>query len=261
MFWKKKETNNTDQSVVIGDESSCGEYHSFEKMIKEVGCPREELEPYDFTEWDSRSTRDASELKSWIDPMNLPGRKIKDIRFISHVYNMSEDDIAEIIWNMTEGYPKELQQYLYEIEHVDDLFPFPLDVRMDEPVLVKFEDGDQFEILTSAEGRFKVNMNKIPWNAKGIVNQENVKGSVLFDLCIGAEIKDVKVETGKAVYGPHEGEGGIESVTIKLCRDTDHFDMVFRSDLYDYMTVSIENYPRYPMFCPFIKVKQSLYKE
>ena len=237
------------------------QYIPLEKLIEDIGCKRVEREDFDFTEWDSRSTRDVAELKSWLNSMNLVGRKIKDIRLISHVYNMREDDISDTIWNMTDGYPEEIHQHISELQHVDDYFPFPLDVRMDEPVLIKFEDGDQFEILTSVEGSFKAAMNEIPWNAKGIVNIENVNGAVLFDLCIGAEITEVKVKTGKAKFGFDSRTEGIESVTLKLKTEGDHFDMVFRSDLYDYMTMSVENYPDHSMHCPFIKVKQSLYKD
>lgn len=235
-------------------------YVPLEKLIEDVGCDPEEREWFDLDGWNNNTTDDINELNRRLDSMNLVGRTIKDIRFVSYSYEMTEDGITERIFNMTEGYPKDIQRYLCELEHVDDLFPFPLWQQLDGPVLIKFEDGDQFEIETPLVKYFTVSMNEIPWNAEAPINGENVNGSILFDLCKGFKITKVEVEWGRPPFSLDDGEG-IEKVRLHINKDRDYFDIVFESDCHDYMMVSVEDYPNHTAFCPFIKVKQSLYKK
>ena len=126
-------------------------------------------------------------------------------------------------------------------------------------MLIKFEDGDQFEIETPLVKYFTVSMNEIPWNVKVPINWENVNGSILFDLCKGFTITKVEVEWGRPLFSSDDGEG-IEKIRLQINKERDNFDIVFESDCHDYMMVSVEDYPNHPAFCPFLKVKQSLYK-
>ncbi len=236
-------------------------YVSLEELVEDIGCDREERVDFDFTEWKSNYTYDINELQRQLDSMGIVGRKIKDIRFISHVYNLTEENITETLFNMTEGYPKEDQLYLLKLNHVDDLFPIPLDFEMDEPVLIKFEDGDVLELYTPQEGYYKVGMNNIPWNADGVINYENANGSILFDLCKEAVVVGLEARLGPKLWSYLEGKEFIMSINMKLQRDNDFFAIVIRSYCHDYMRASVEDYPDHPMYCPFYKVKQGLFRK
>ncbi len=231
-------------------------YISLEQLALEEGCSRECRVDYNLWQWNYNCTEDADELQQKLDKMHLVGRVISDFRFISYVYNMSEDELGETIYLMTEAYPKEYREYLYDLENVPDTFPIPMYLEMDEPLLIRFEDGDQFEILTNMEECFNVDMNKLPWNAKSQICQENINGSIFFDVFKGASITEAEVLTNK----DDSGNKHIAGVRIAF-KGEDQYSLVFVSESHDYMHVSIEEYPGRILNCPFIKVKQSLYKE
>ena len=78
--------------------------------MEKAKCDREERVDFDFKDWDSHSISDPNDLKKKLDSMNLVGRVISDIRFTSHVYNITEDDIEDTLWRITEGDPDRLHQ-------------------------------------------------------------------------------------------------------------------------------------------------------
>ena len=223
-----------------------------------AACNREERIEYDYSVWKSHYIKDPDRLQSVLDEMNLVGRVIRDIRLISLVYNMRPDDISETIWNETMGYSDEAHDYITDLDNVDDSFPFPLLLELDEPVLFRLDDGDQFEILTDLEGTFSVSVNRLLWNTQSRINDENINGSVLLDLCIGATIQEVEV----GVSRDDSGVECIDSVRIGLEKDRYMFNIVFSSYCYDYMHMDImERWGDKTLHCPFLQVKKSIYKD
>ncbi|WP_026660605.1 hypothetical protein [Butyrivibrio sp. AC2005] len=241
--WNKQEKGSEESSHI-----------SFERIASEEGCSPEERVEFDFTPIDNEHTNDAQELRKRLDSMKLQGRVISDIRFTSHVYNLTEDEIGETLWRETRGYPNDLHNYISNPQNVDDNFPFPMWFEMDEPLLIRFEDGDQFEIFTEVEECYYVGMNRIPWNAKGKVNIENVNGSILFDIMKGAVITDVEV----VMNSYPSGEEYIGSVRIRWKKEEEYY-LVIESECHDYMGVSLEECSGRIIKCPFSKIKQSLY--
>ena len=230
---------------------------TFKTPLSECKCPRVERDDFDYKEWDKISISDPEELRKKLDDMHLVGRVIKDIRLISHVYNMEEEEIESTLSRITKWYPDDFRQMMSVIDNVDDMFPFPLDMEMDEPVLIKFEDGDQFEILVISNGNYNVSMNKIPWNARGIVNDENVNGTILLDVFRGITINSVEVITEK-------DESGSEDITaLKLSwkKEGDEFSLLFETLWFDYMRVAVVDKWNKAIRCPFITLKKSLYRD
>ena len=224
--------------------------------LKKAMCSIGERRKFDLKDWYKDETSDINELRSRLEKLNLVGRTISDIRIVSHCYDMEIDDIEDIVWSRMRGFPKQLQDKLSEFNRIDDYFPFPLSIQIDEPFLIKFEDGDQLEVTTSLEEYFKVSMNEIPWDAESNVNMENINGSILFDLCKGAKIERAEVEVGV----DKTGREYIEGVKLSWMHDRCLASMHFVSDCHDFMGVYIEFWDR-TFTVPFLKVKQSMYKE
>lgn len=158
---------------------------------------------------------------------------------------------------MSERYFNESLVSIYRLEDIYDSYPYPLYIQMDEPVLIRFEDGDQFEIETPFTGEFIANMNSIPWDADREVCWENVNPSILLDFCVGGKIQDVIVnETSWNLY---EGRRIIGDVTIKFTKDNHIYNMVFDSNI-SYMMLSVENDDGFVIHCPVKKLLKSMYK-
>ena len=226
--------------------------------IFELFSKDEERIEFDYTEWDSKTTNDAALLRKKLEDMKLVGKTISDIRFTSHVYNMCSEDIENTLWSMTEGYhPEELRDYVTTIENVDDYFPFPLRLEMDDPVIIKFMDGSQFEILTPMEEYFIVTMDELPWNVKGKINRENINGSVLFDFCKGKIITSAGLDS----HTDERGKEIVNGIYLEWKEGIGRNCIYFTSESHNYMWVSVmKSFWKQVINVPFIKVKQSMYE-
>lgn len=255
MFWKKKENvacveNVNEQATELDDYIGLGDF------VAKVGCEPEPRLEFDFKEWNSHSTDDIDELQRRLDAMHLVGRTISDVRFLSHVYNMTDVGFDAIIDNITGIYPSEMYK---DYGHISEDFPIPLLFEMDEPVLFKFKDGDQFEILTPVEGSFNVGMNEIPWNAEARICSENVNGSRILEFSKGATITEIKVVKSAGRYFCDEDI----MVIIELMKEGKYdcrFQFVFESECHDYMYFSVQTLYGKILNWPYIKVAQSIYK-
>ena len=222
--------------------------------LNEVMCSCGDRVKFDLKDWYSHSTRNIDELRKKIDEMHLVGRTISDIRFVSHCYNMLIDDIEETVWLSLTGYPRELQQKLSEFDNIDDYFPFPLYLEMDEPLLLRFEDGDCFEVATPAEGSFNVSLNSIPWNVDWYVNPENINGSIMFDCCKGAKIESAEVLTDFDFDKEY-----IQGVKLSWRSGQELVSLHIEGTMGDYQAVFIERWDQL-LHVPFLTVKRSMYK-
>ena len=224
--------------------------------LKKVMCSKGERKYYDLTEWWSHKTNNAEELRKRLDEMHLVGRTISDFRFLSFCYNMTIEGIEEIVYSGLLGYPTKLREKLSSFDRIDDYYPIPLTFSMDSPVLIKFEDGDSFEIDTEWEGEYNISMNEIPWDAENSANPENIDGSSIMDLCRGVKISKAEVMEST----DSEGRAFIEGVIISFWYDRYLVSMHFESWASDYMFVWLD-FDRNTLKVPFIKVKQSMYRE
>lgn len=227
--------------------------------LEQVQSIRPKRDTFDFSQWDNQFTNNANKLRQKLNQFNLAGKIISDIRFTSFVYSLDPEMIKETVYRATEGYPEELQQYVSKFENIDDNFPIPLSFQMDEPVLIKFEDGTQFEVLTNFIGYFNISINQIPWNAEGQINTENINASILLDIFKGAKILNAAIithpddELGEMIYAVSLDCHGEEN---------NNFSIVFRSDCCDYMSMQIiDTRDKTVLNCPFLQVKRSMYMD
>ena len=252
-----EDSEGTFERILVAEGESYGSepFCSLEDVVAEKGSEEEERVEFDFSQWSKQYLESAEELQRRLDTMELIGRKISDIRFVSHVYNMTDVNFDSIIYHYTQIYPKEIERYM-DYKHIPDAFPIPLDFEMDEPVLIKFEDGDVLEILTQVEGTFNICMNEIPWNSASWINYENINGSRLCEFCKGAVITKAEVITDKDMFGVED----IPAVRIEWEKDGRQA-FVFRSYAHDYMTFEVTDSSGDILKYPYIKFVESMYKQ
>lgn len=233
-------------------------YRSLKQLVEEAGCEKGERVEFDFSSWNALETSDADSLRKRINGMQLVGRTIKDIRFISHVYDIDEVCLMDKLGFASERYLNRSLDWFPQLADIDDSYPYPLHIQMDDPVLIRFEDGDQYEIETSRAGVFNANMNSIPWDADGTMCWQNVNPSILLDFCIGGKIEDVTVNE----WNPDENKERriIADVTIKISKDEHIYNMVFESYYDDYMLLTVKNDDGFVIHCSFKKLLKSMYK-
>lgn len=275
MFWRKRKKNvevaenketelsSVDKAVaMLAPEYAWQEVDEYaillEALAKEVGCERESRMEFDYTDWDNQASTDISEMQKRIDNMKLVGRVIKDIRFTSYIYGERGSWFGNTLDDFAEAYCKNAEigkGFEGIIENLPDNPKFELDFMMDDPVIIEFEDGNRFEILTFVEGSFIATMNELPWNVKGKVNIETINASKLIDFCKGGVITKVEVEGGKTDFA----EDGVLVVRIFWKTDVEYF-FEFSSIAHDYMAVSVGNSNFEILRVPYKKALKSMYK-
>ncbi len=148
-------------------------------------------------EWSAPKILSPVEARKLIDSFSLCGRKISRIRLIGYSYAHNPGYIEDILYeDLTEADRELLPDY----PHIDQEIQFSrFASRIDEPMLVEFEDGDTFEIEVYEWPDFhaRMSMNCIPWKIGARVLPPNVDAQILFSSCIGLAIKAVEVNTYK----------------------------------------------------------------
>ncbi len=219
-------------------------------------CSIGERHPFDNKDWAAHETNDIATLRQRLDDMKLVGRIINDFRLTSFCYNMRIDDIEDTVYRHLLGYSDELRRKMFDFDKIDDYFPFSLYLEMDSPVLIRFEDGDCFEVDSSVEENYNISMNEIPWDAKDLSpNPENIDGSILFDSFKGVKITDAEVMIEKDATGREY----INGLKLGFWYEGDKLSLCFISECHDYLVAYIEDWKL--ASAPFLQVKKSMYRE
>ncbi len=233
-------------------------YKSLKQLVEEAGCEKGERVEFDFSEWNGLETSDVDFLRKRINGMQLVGRTIKDIRFISYVYHIDEYYLIDKLGFVSERYFNRSLKWFSQLADIDDSYPYPLCIQMDEPVLIRFDDGDQFEIETSRAGVFNAKMNSILWDADGTIGRDNINPSILLDFCIGGIIQAVTVN--ECTSRENKERRIIVNLTIEFSKDEHIYSMVFESIYDDYMLLTVKNDDGFVIHCSFKKLLKSMYK-
>ena len=133
--------------------------------------------------WSAPIIFSPAELKRRLDGFRLEGRKIADLKLVGLNYCLSYDHLEDLLLKDTDGAEQEID---YE-KHIG------LYAEIDEPLLIRFEDGDVLEILEETDGEHLVSMNSIPWEIKAGTNLPNIDASAFFKDCIGRTITAVEL--------------------------------------------------------------------
>ncbi len=218
---------------------------------------------FDNNEWSAPYMVDKAEIESVVKNLKLEGRVIKDIRFVSHAYNLVRHWIEDCAYNRMENLPEEERQEKSEYHNIPIDLSFLRYAQLDEPLLIKFEDNDRLEIDTPQAPEFRISMNCIPWNIEPGCNASNADASVIFDSCIGKKIERVEVETYMADKHPMyfcafpDGEKRelVGSIIIWL---NDSTGICVEPDI-DFVDVTLINSNKQILEIPFKQIKRAVF--
>lgn len=145
--------------------------------------------------WSAPIMESPKDIKERIDSFNLCGRKIKHMRLIGSSIFHDREWIESMAYGQLVGLPEEERRYKSSYSMIDDNIKFSRYVETDDPLLIEFEDGDIFEIITLMEPEFKISMNCGLWQISSRDRESNIEAEIMFAPCIGQTIIDVEVNT------------------------------------------------------------------
>lgn len=151
---------------------------------------------YDKNEWSAPYMVSYEEIKQRIDGFRLVGRRIKDIRAIGMSYMHRRDDIEGCAYSQLEGLEENERQEKSDYNNIDSDMLMDRYLEIDEPLLIKFDNDEVFEIVTENAPEYRMNMNSIPWWISHKINCPNVEANIMFSVCLGQKIVEVEVITG-----------------------------------------------------------------
>lgn len=138
----------------------------------------------------------VEEIRDLLQSFNLVGRKIKDLRMIGLSYHLTRDWIESAAYNaLPDEMPEVERKRKSNYDNISSALELSRYSRIDEPLLIEFEDDDIFEIDTPQQPEYRFSMNCFPWYIEAATNEPNVEANVLFKPCIGKKIVEVAVDT------------------------------------------------------------------
>ena len=148
------------------------------------------------SEWSAPTMVSAEDIKSRISSFDLVGRTIKELRMIGLSYLLRRNCIEDTAYrSLPENLPEEERQLKSNYENISSSLMFSRSSQIDEPLLIKFDDDEIFEIDTPQAPKFRFSMNCIPWFINAGTNSPNVEANILFAPCLGKKIESVSVDT------------------------------------------------------------------
>lgn len=101
------------------------------------------------SEWSAPTLASPEEIRNRINSLHLVGRKIKKLRMIGLSYFFSRNWIENFAYNaLPEDMSEEERQFKSNYNNINPDLESYRYLIIDEPFLIKFEDGDIFEIDT-----------------------------------------------------------------------------------------------------------------
>lgn len=146
-------------------------------------------------EWSAPTMVSPTEIKEYVKKFNLIGRKVKNIRIIGLSYFHTRSWIEDAVYRQLDNLPEEERQRKSNYASIDSTVVLARSSQIDEPLLIRFEDDDTFEMDTPQQPEFRMSMNCIPWHIEAGTNLPNVNADILFEPCLGQAIVDVEVNT------------------------------------------------------------------
>lgn len=149
--------------------------------------------------WSAKTLTKPDEIQHEISLMHLEGRVIESLKFIGLCYNLRRDDLEDRVYNYYDQIGDlEEEEILHksDYENIDPLYCFSRFAEIDEPFLIKFADGDCFEIKAPFAASYRFSMNKIPWDIDAGINAPNVEAATLLSPAIGQTISAVEFDIG-----------------------------------------------------------------
>lgn len=128
-------------------------------------------EAYSFENWNVDLIQKPEILEKKLSEMQLVGKKIKNIRSVGALYDM---------------------EYICLEESEDDDSIKEM-IKIDEPIVITFEDNERLEIDFSETSSLKIGINALPQHISWGINPCNVDLNVFFQQLIGKIIEKIEV--------------------------------------------------------------------
>lgn len=151
-------------------------------MIKTSGDNRFPENKFDFWTWSAPVLQTPEEVVAKFRELKLIGRTIRDICVIGYNYIFNGDPYYDIFKAIQQGDEKALAA-----------LEFPCLIRIDEPLLIRFEDGDVLGIDFSEGSSVRMDLNTLPWviGSKGGI--KNFIAGRMFKEVLGRKIIDASI--------------------------------------------------------------------
>ena len=170
-------------------------------MITSKGKNNFSNNTFSFWEWSAPVLQTPDELIATLRDFKIKGRIIEDIRMIGYGYNWLKDRIEDAIYLslLKSKSEEQARDILDKNEYPDDIKIYKW-AEIDEPVLIKFEDGDILGISFDEGSSARISLNTLPWDILNGTNYPNFHANRLFKEIIGRRIDDI--ETTSALRVP-----------------------------------------------------------
>lgn len=170
---------------------------------------------FNVEEWTAPELSSIEEAQETINAFALRGKRISDIAFTSELINFRRESIEQYAYEAMGGLQGEERVACSKYENIDENLAFPMEAITDGAVILKFDDGDQFEICVDRAGKIRIAENKIPWEMACDSRLRNLEDPFnVFSSAMKETVKEIDVE-----YACKEVDGGITSITIQLTND------------------------------------------
>ena len=116
------------------------------------------------------------------------------MRIFGLSYWHTEEMIEDSAYNaLPKSLSEEERQCQSDFNNISDDLQLVRHAIIDEPFMIKFTDGDIFEIDTPQEPEYSFSMNCIPWDIKSGHQRNNIDASVFFAPFLGKKIVDIEI--------------------------------------------------------------------
>lgn len=150
---------------------------------------------YDFDKWNEKIIQEPNELMRKLKSLNINGKTIKNIIVLGIVSDLGNLGI----------YPDQIE-YIKN----DDLKEYSRIVRIDDPVIIEFSDGNKLEVDYTDGSTIKIGMNSLPEDLIRYCSKQ-IDGNIFFSNCINKEIVGFSVEMEDGEYSfDFTGAHGVE---------------------------------------------------
>lgn len=150
---------------------------------------------FSMQEWSAATVVSPKEIMACLDKFHLVGRVIKEMKFVGLCYNLRRDWIEETAYNGLENLDEDRRQEKSAYDSISPDTQYLRWAEIDEPFLIRFEDGDTLEIDMHLPCRYRFSLNCIPWEIDAGTNLPNADAGVLFAPAIGHGITNIEAKT------------------------------------------------------------------
>jgi len=193
---------------------------------------------YSSSEWSAPTLTSYTKIANHLDSMHLDGRRIKDIRILGLCFGHREQDIEDYAYNhLPDNMAEDQKIAASNYDAISEEMKMLRFACIDEPLLIKFENGDVFEIEAPWAREYRFSMNHIPWDIKTSWYCSNVDAGILFSPVLGQTVVETELHVKRIIRNQFHEYEYAENVTEIILWLENGIGLSF-SSLADYSYIS-----------------------